>query len=306
MALKISLSGLEQTRGGKRSRTLRLLVAGTIVASLFVFFHGRGQRDRPREEIYQLPKPIAPTLTHLVMVPCHAIYLGAFANPISNLNNWLLTAEQTEIDTRAYLAHIDAGVNVTLQDPQALLIFSGGQTRDKSEGRTEAGGYMQVAETRHGQLSSATTETFARDSYENLMFSIARFHEYTGRWPVRITVVGFAFKEARFFQLHRKAVRFAERHFQYIGIDYGQESDQSDALTAQRAAGEALHAVNAFAQDLYGCRDPQLRNKRLKRNPARRWHPYLYSAGVQVAGLIAWCPADGVRLFDGALPWPVD
>jgi hypothetical protein len=43
----------------------------------------------------------------------------------------------------------------------------------------------------------ATTEEFALDSYENLLFAIARFKEVTGRWPERVTVVGYGMKRRR-------------------------------------------------------------------------------------------------------------
>lgn len=53
-----------------------------------------------------------------------------------------------------------------------------------------------------------TTEEFARDSYENLLFSICRFHEYTGNYPRNITVVSFEFKRKRFIEFHRYALKF--------------------------------------------------------------------------------------------------
>jgi hypothetical protein len=40
-------------------------------------------------------------------------------------------------------------------------------------------------------------EEYALDSYENLLFSIARFREVTGRWPEKITVIGYGMKQAR-------------------------------------------------------------------------------------------------------------
>lgn len=71
-----------------------------------------------------------------------------------------------------------------------------------------------------------TTETFALDSFENLIFSIARFREYTGSYPERVTVVGFGMKKERFEELHAKAIRWpsrsyyrGHRRFAYIGID---------------------------------------------------------------------------------------
>lgn len=64
-----------------------------------------------------------------------------------------------------------------------------------------------------------TTENHALDSFQNLLFSIARFHEYTGRYPEKITVVGYQMKRQRFVDLHRAAIRWPRDKFEYIGID---------------------------------------------------------------------------------------
>lgn len=71
-----------------------------------------------------------------------------------------------------------------------------------------------------------TTENFALDSYQNFLFSIARFREYTGSFPERITVVGYGMKRSRFEELHAKAIRWpvkssirGQRRFHYVGID---------------------------------------------------------------------------------------
>jgi hypothetical protein len=41
------------------------------------------------------------------------------------------------------------------------------------------------------------TEEYALDSYQNLLFAIARFKEVTGRRPFKITVVGYGMKRRR-------------------------------------------------------------------------------------------------------------
>lgn len=64
-----------------------------------------------------------------------------------------------------------------------------------------------------------TTENYALDSYQNLLFSVARFREFTGHFPERITVIGYEFKRMRFMQLHRAAIRWPESKFRYIGVD---------------------------------------------------------------------------------------
>lgn len=51
-------------------------------------------------------------------------------------------------------------------------------------------------------------EEYAKDSHENLLFSICRFAEMTGRYPKKITVVGFEFKRKRFEDIHRYSISF--------------------------------------------------------------------------------------------------
>lgn len=52
------------------------------------------------------------------------------------------------------------------------------------------------------------TEEYARDSHENLLFSICRFSEMTGSYPNKITVVGFEFKRKRFEDIHRHSISY--------------------------------------------------------------------------------------------------
>ena len=54
----------------------------------------------------------------------------------------------------------------------------------------------------------ATTEDHALDSFQNVLFSLARFHEATGAYPARITVVSFGAKQQRFVELHARALRW--------------------------------------------------------------------------------------------------
>jgi len=96
-----------------------------------------------------------------------------------------------------------------------------GQTRPLAGPRSEGQSYWNLANHIYSPqtfmhkflLERVVSEEFARDSYENLLFSICRFHEVTGRYPDKITVVGFGFKMRRFVDLHRKAVRFPKDKF---------------------------------------------------------------------------------------------
>ncbi len=66
-----------------------------------------------------------------------------------------------------------------------------------------------------------------------MLFSVARFREFTGAYPTRITVVGHDFKRRRFEQLHRRALRWPKFHFTYVGIPLGTEADEREAASGE-------------------------------------------------------------------------
>ncbi|KIK09323.1 hypothetical protein K443DRAFT_83349 [Laccaria amethystina LaAM-08-1] len=247
-------------------------------------------------------------LDHLVVVPCHAIWQGG--DPSSRLNeeDWILEPYQKGGNrVAAFFNHIEKGVELARQDIRSLLVFSGGQTR-LSSSTTEAESYMRLAmgtELLHASNSDpvfrrVTTENYALDSYQNLLFSLARFREFTGHFPERITVIGYEFKRMRFTQLHRVAIRWPEAKFRYIGVD----PDEHSPSTEQ---GERRNGYLPYSLDKYGCHSVLL-SKRLQRNPHSRFHPY-YVTSPELVPLFDWCPSASEgslgesTLFNEALPW---
>jgi len=67
-------------------------------------------------------------------------------------------------------------------------------------------------------FTRVSAEDAAFDSFQNVLFFIARFRELMGAYPSRITVVGHDFKPRRFERLHRLALRWPKFRFTYIGI----------------------------------------------------------------------------------------
>lgn len=80
-----------------------------------------------------------------------------------------------------------------------------------------------------------TTEDYALDSYQNLLFSVARFREVTGHYPSRITTVGYAMKRRRYEELHREALRWPldVEYWKYYGIDMEDEEERERAIEGE-------------------------------------------------------------------------
>ncbi|KAK4050748.1 hypothetical protein OIO90_004970 [Microbotryomycetes sp. JL221] len=249
-------------------------------------------------------------LKHLVMVPGHAIWTGCEANKAMQDDTWILEDLQKGGDVRAYIKHITKGAEIAVKDPQALLIFSGGMTRAHTDA-TEAISYYRLAKAGNifsqfmnsqdkieGQadFDRVTTEDYALDSYENVLFSIARFKEFTGRYPEFITAVGYGMKRQRYQDVHRAAARWPSHKFKYIGIDNDHEVEAD-------YKGELEFGLKPWQQDVYGCKGLLL-EKRKKRNIYRRFHPY-HSSAPELTGLMEHCPVNN-EWFEGRLPWTTD
>ncbi|GES74061.1 transmembrane protein [Rhizophagus clarus] len=238
----------------------------------------------------------------------HAIYLGGNNREIGseeNEENWVLEDYQKgNGQVKAFIEHIKKGIELVKENDESLLIFSGGQTRPFAGPRSEAQSYYILAQSLNLNLSTNSTtslntriitEEYARDSYENLLFSICRFNEYTNSYPRNITVIGFQFKKKRFSELHRFALKFPLNRFDYIGID------PENASPLGRFVGESVNSLGPFKQDLYGCHG-KLLDKKLNRNPYRRSHPYQISC-PELSPLLNYCPKDQIQLYPDKLPW---
>ncbi|KAE9408607.1 hypothetical protein BT96DRAFT_985487 [Gymnopus androsaceus JB14] len=250
-------------------------------------------------------------LNHLIIVPGHAIWNGASADSRLDETFWTLESYQRSSGRlEAFYQHIaqaqtfSVGIQwvgylyfLDYSSPPSLTHFNRGQTRSGTT-TTEAESYLRLAIQSNlipSDFVRTTTENYALDSYQNLLFSIARFHEYTGVYPERITVVGYEMKRRRFTDLHRTAIRWPKHQFEYIGIDTRDAKENNIALE-----GEKLSGYTPYSKDLYGCHSELLR-KRRARNHSLRFHPY-HTYSPELTSLMEWCPADNT-LYGGILPW---
>ncbi|KAF9020463.1 hypothetical protein BDZ89DRAFT_1072207 [Hymenopellis radicata] len=204
-------------------------------------------------------------VNHLVIVPGHSIWHGTDAQSRLDEQEWVLEPYQKgsgRVET--FFQHIARG----------------GQTRASST-MTEAESYLRLAlnanlfaNAASTPFPRATTENYALDSFQNLLFSI--------------TVVGYEMKRARFTDLHRVAIRWPEKAFHYIGIDPRQKQ-----LAPKR--------LYPYSKDLYGCHSDLL-SKRRSRNPFARFHSY-FTSSPELTDIFEYCPSESTILFQGPLPW---
>jgi hypothetical protein len=250
---------------------------------------------------------LASKAEHLVMVAGHSVTVsGHLKDAGSDEKDWfLLSYQKGQGLPQAIQAHIVAGIEEARKDPKALLIFSGGETRAVSGPQTEAQAYYHVADAMKlwpsGNESSVrartTTEEFATDSFENLMFSIARFREVTGKYPQKITVVSFSFKRRRFETLHAPALRWPSDRFVYVGVD---PPASTGFDLARSTEGESKNAATPFETDPYGCHSEVLQEKRKGRNPFKRTPPYGLSC-PEMKALLGFCGPQ--MISDDQVPW---
>jgi hypothetical protein len=230
-------------------------------------------------------------MPHAVIVAGHAIPRD-YHNPLDDAS-WHLLAFQRH-EAHCYVEHVRHGVELAARDPAAHLIFSGGQTRAEAGPRSEAQGYYWLADHfgwwGHREVAArALTEEFARDSFENVLFSLARFREFSGEWPEHLTVVSWRFKQER-FALHRDTIGWPAERYTYAGPNDPPE-------LAQAIAAETRNR-EAYERDPYSA-SPEFRAKKQTRNPFRRQHGYHLSC-PELAELLAH---EGPALFTGFLPW---
>jgi hypothetical protein len=239
---------------------------------------------------------------HLIAVAGHAVLkIDSFGlrGGLSDESAWNLLEYQKNQEFPAIIeSHIKAGIDLAVADKQSVLIFSGGQTRKAAGPISEGASYYYYALTNgmlngHSDITIALEE-FARDSFENLLYSIARFKEVTGNYPKHITVVGFDFKEKRFVHVIRKALRFPMSSFRYVGV-----KPDTDRFNYDAAVIGERNVYLDLENDMYGCNTPTLRDKRIARNPFLRTIPYSLSC-PELSELFSWCRQSQ---YPGPLPW---
>ncbi|KAJ5151373.1 uncharacterized protein N7482_010625 [Penicillium canariense] len=261
------------------------------------------------------------SLSHLIIVCGHAIYTGG-PNHGASESEWLIESFQKG-ETPTFVNHAKAGLRALADDPQGLLVFSGGATKklrtDLSEGQSylnlalENNYFQNEADRPRIDPSRVIAEPHATDSYQNGLFSLLQFRFYTGVYPRRVTVVTHEFKRARFMECHFPALGLlplsgreefidADR-VAVIGINPPEEVTTAESLIQ----GESLRGIGLWRRDLYGVAQ-DLAGKRSNRG----WSPGMtqqefVNRGLEdaVEQLVCWDGGAGNEWFPNMseLPW---
>ncbi len=239
------------------------------------------------------------------MVGGHAVFLNNTNKDISCDTNWYLYDFQKG-EPKFYIEHIKAGVEEASKDDESLLIFSGGQTREAAGPISESQSYWSVAEKfawwDYPEVKiRSTTEEFARDSFENILFSICRFYECTNRFPSKITAIGWGFKKERYF-FHIKTLKFPTENFKFISVN--NPIDLQAAMDGELNNCRIPYTKDPLGSNIAGvellCKNHEacIVSKKRKRNPFRRFHPYKNSC-PQLADLVQY----DTPCIPHKLPW---
>ena len=256
--------------GIRSCATLLLLLSASVAWRVVLSFTAAPPPVPPQPLLCTIDNPAH--CTHAIIVAGHAIFLPLELRlPLADDKHWLLQSFQRG-EGEVFLSHCRKGIALLRADPAALLILSGGETRSGAEGRSEASGYLDAIAAMGLLLGGDNVgrrivlEEYARDSFENLLFSICAFSQRIRRVPLDVTVVTWNFKAQR-LQQHARAIGVP-----HVRVEGGDA--EPSAPSAVTLAAEA-RARAGFAADPFGA-NPPLSVKREGRNPFQRVVPYLH------------------------------
>ncbi len=241
----------------------------------------------------------------LVTVAGHATFLGSLErvpDDPSDERHWELQHFQAG-EVPIYITHMRYAADLVAADSSSLGIMSGGRTRPAGGLWSEAESYLGTAlrfgfwqggdETSAADVCSRfDTERHARDSLENVWFSVMHYRRMLGRMPLNIAMVGWEVKEPRF-----------EYHARTLGIPqdvYSYEAVPLDAYGNTVRPQDMGYFVKSEIKNLGLWQETPLGDsgllldKRNDRNPFGVTPPYSWAEYVGYAQEAGWQPSQEI------------
>ena len=160
----------------------------------------------------------------------HAIY-----------ENGLWYGIRNEGDAQVYENHIHEAFTIADKEGYTALSLSGGHSRNRFESvkiggvsNSEAKGMSDYA-LHNGlylQSSRLILEAWARDSFENVFFSVLAFYRCFNKWPERIGIVSWSYKNKRFETIVKEGLGFKD--FKFYGSGNLRFEDAKAAIGAEK------------------------------------------------------------------------
>lgn len=212
----------------------------------------------------------------LLIVACHAIFVGNSRNDIYDDNKWILFPFQKG-EPKYYVEHLKEGIKLLSEKENSILIISGGKTRQEALNLSEAVSYYNIAELENwfgfvNVKERTFLEEYARDSFENLLFSICRYYQLFKSMPEKNILITWKFKEER-YDFHRKSIGIEDYEYEFIGVN--EPDDLNLAIENERKT------LSEFKSDPYGIKGT-LREKKELRNPLKLVHPYICNRFIEI------------------------
>ncbi|KAK4223877.1 hypothetical protein QBC38DRAFT_37289 [Podospora fimiseda] len=192
--------------------------------------------------------------SRLIVICGHAIWLGGPSKG-SKESEWLIQPFQKG-EIPAFYAHINVGAAELAQDPESVLVFSGGPTSPKTK-LSEAASYHNLAlANRWLPLNHPRVllEERAMDSYHNILFSLVLFWEKFGVWPRKLTIISHAFKRERLVNGHCKAIGFPLDRIQCVAISGSKAVNEQTLEGTQLTLGQWKTDPHGIGEELSGKR----------------------------------------------------
>lgn len=188
-----------------------------------------------------------------------------------------------------YEQHVLDGFEVWKSEAYQALALSGGRTRrNLPNGITNSEGeglleFAKDAELHIGQ-SNVLVESYARNSFENVFFSMLCFFHKFKYWPSRVGIVSWKFKALRFYVI-ACGLKLGNRRFIFHGSGDPDSQKTIEIVSVANAKYDAS-IVDTTKQEI---RDPLHRDpqefgaKRLDRTPPEFRNNEKYVKQVKIA-----------------------